>query len=84
MFGSRDDTAPDENTVSSAYYKKQKLDAQRLFGNEGDVVSEIAGTFRKPSTWSAIVIVVSALIALGCFFMASHPPKHYQEKAKSP
>src|SRR5947209_5606754 len=84
LFGSGIDTAPDDNLGSSAYTKKQQLDAQHMFGNEGDMVSRIASAFSKPGTWAGIVIAVSALVALGCFFMASHPPKHNQEETRGP
>jgi hypothetical protein len=84
LFGAGGDTAPDENTVSTIDYKKQELDAQRMFGSEGGLVWEITRIFSRASTWSAIIIGVSALIALGCFFMASHPPKHNQEETRGP
>jgi hypothetical protein len=63
----------DENTLMSQYYKKEELDAQRLWGNGGSLVLGLTRSLKRASTYSVMVIVVSLIFAVACFYFASHP-----------
>jgi uncharacterized membrane protein len=67
------DEAADENSLTSQYYKSQQIDVQRMYGNEGSLVLGITRSLHRASTYSIIIIVLSVLFALVCFYLASHP-----------
>lgn len=69
-----DNAAPDENSLKSQYYKKEELDTQGLMGGGGSLVLGMTRALRRPGTYSLIVVVVTVLAALICFFLASRHP----------
>ena len=61
----------DENTLTSQYYKKDELDAQRLWGRGGSLVLGLTRCLKRGSTYSVMVVVVSVIFAFVCFYWAS-------------
>jgi len=61
--------------LASQYYKQNELLAQKLWGGNGSMTLELTRAFHRPSTYALILLVVSIVIALVCFYLASHPPK---------
>ncbi|HZV33024.1 MAG TPA: hypothetical protein VFB72_00490 [Verrucomicrobiae bacterium] len=72
------DTSSEDNTLLSQYYKQQEAQAQRLWGNQGSLALEVTRSLKQPGTWSVIVIVLSVMFALACFYLASRPPSEDQ------
>jgi hypothetical protein len=72
LFGPVEGTS-EKNTLQTEYYKNQELETQRLWGNEGSLVLEITRSLKQASTYSIIVIALSALVSFACFYLASHP-----------
>lgn len=70
-----DETSSDDNSSLSQYYKQQEVQVQRLWGNQGSLVLEITRSLKRPGTWSVIIIVLSVIFALACFYLASRPPE---------
>ena len=69
------ETSTDENTLMSQYYKREEADAERIWGSGGSLVLGLTRSLKRPSTYSGIVVVVSVVFALVCFYLASHPHK---------
>ncbi len=65
-----EDTASEENASLTEYYDKQAVAVQRMWGREGSLTLEITRSLKRPSTYSAIVIVVSVLGSFACFYLA--------------
>jgi hypothetical protein len=67
------ETSSDPNSLQTQYYKNQELETQRLWGNGGSLILAVTRTLKQASTYSIIVIVISAVISAVCFYHASHP-----------
>lgn len=72
------DTSSDDNSLLSQYYKQQEVQAQQLWGNQGSLVLEFTRSLKQPGTWAVIIIVLSVIFALACFYLASRPPSEDQ------
>jgi hypothetical protein len=77
------DASSDDDTLMTQYYKQQELDAQRLWGNQGSLVLAFTRSLKRPRTYSVIIIVLSVIFALACFYLASHPNADNEEEGKS-
>jgi hypothetical protein len=71
-----DDASSEGDTLQTEYYKSQELETQRLWGNGGSLILEVTRSFRRASTWSILIICLSAIASLICFFAAGRPPRH--------
>jgi hypothetical protein len=70
-----DDGSSEGDTLQSEYYKSQELETERLWGNGGSLILEVTRSFRRASTWSILIICLSAIVSLVCFFWAASPPR---------
>jgi hypothetical protein len=65
-----EDTSSEENSLLTEYYDKQEVAVQRMWGREGTLTLELTRSLKRASTYSAIVLVVSALGSFACFYLA--------------
>ena len=79
LFASAD-ASPEPNSLQTEYYKKQETQMQGLWGNEGSLVVGLTRVLKRASTYSVLVIIISIVISLVCFFMASHSTDGHQQK----
>src|SRR5579859_7689750 len=63
-----DSPQEDDNSLSSQYYKKQEVQVQGLWGSQGSMVLGLNRIFSRPSTYSVLIIAVSAVVGLACFY----------------
>lgn len=68
-----DTVPPDENSLDSQYYKQQEIDVQRLWGNQGSLILAFTRSLHHASTYSILIIIISIVVALACFYLATHP-----------
>src|SRR5690242_3314589 len=65
-----DNAPPDENSLDSQYYKQQEIDVQRLWGNQGSLLLAFTRGLHRASTYSILIIIISTIVALACFYLA--------------
>lgn len=70
-----DNTPSDPNSLMTQYYKREETQVQNLWGNGGSLVLGITRSLKHPGTYSAIIVTISVIAALGCFYLSSHPPR---------
>ena len=68
----------DDNSLMSQYYKNQETEAQRLWGAQGSMILGLTRSLKRASTYSIIVIILSVLVSLACFFLANRSSHHNQ------
>lgn len=64
--------APDvsDDLAMVGYNKAQTRQMEQLYGKSGLLIEEWFDDLKQPGTQAAIIVVVSALIAGGCFYFA--------------
>jgi len=77
-----DNPEADDSSLASQYYKRQEVTVQGLWGNQGSLVLGLNRIFSRPSTYSVMIIAISALVGLACFYMASHSRENLGEGNK--
>jgi hypothetical protein len=65
-----EDTSSEDNPLLTDYYDKQEVAVERVWGKEGSLTLGLTRRLKRASTYSAIVIVVSALGSFACFYLA--------------
>ena len=65
-----DGPSPEDNPSLTEFYDKQEVAVERMWGREGSLTLGITRSLKRASTYSAIVLVVSALGSFACFYLA--------------
>jgi hypothetical protein len=65
-----DRPSPEDDPLLTDYYDRQQEAIERVWGTEGSLMLELTRSLKHPSTYSAIVIVVSVLGSFVCFHLA--------------
>jgi hypothetical protein len=55
------------------FYKAQTRQMGELFGRMGLVTEQLSEELKQPGTQAKLVVAVSVLVALGCFYFSSLP-----------
>jgi hypothetical protein len=71
----------EESSSLTEYYDKQEVAAQRMWGREGSLTVELTRRLKRASTYTVLVIVVSLLGSLACFYLARDG---YDDKDEQP
>jgi hypothetical protein len=59
-----------DDTLLEGYSKAELRQREIIYGRMGLMISDLTDYLKRPSTQAVCIAAVSALIALGCFFIA--------------
>jgi hypothetical protein len=64
------DSAAEQNTLETQYYKKQQQSSEQLWGRGGSFVLEVTRSLENLPKLPVAIAAVSVVISFGCFFYA--------------